>query len=92
MLLYSGTWTVVSAGAGLMCRHVLRTPALLAREVSHEGVRRLHRNFWGASVAYLIFTLIALASPIATIASYGVAAVFFLFTSDFRALGKRTVD
>src|SRR3954453_8592424 len=30
MLLYSGTWTVVSAGAGLMCWHVLRTPRLLS--------------------------------------------------------------
>jgi uncharacterized membrane protein len=92
MVLYSGTWTVVSAGAGLMCRHILRTPALLSRDVEVEGVRRLHRYFWGAALAYLVFTLIALVSPIATIACYGVAAVFFLFTSDFRALGKTTVD
>jgi uncharacterized membrane protein len=92
MLLYSGTWTLVSAGAGLMCRHVLRTPALLNQEVSHDGVRRLHRNFWGAAGAYLVFTLIALTSPIATLGCYGVAAVFFLFTSDFRALGKAIVD
>src|SRR3954469_11452131 len=91
MLLYSGTGTLVSAGAGLMCRHVLRTPALLARDVSQDGVRRLHRYFWGAALAYLVFTLIALVSPVATIACYGVAAVFFLFTSDFRALGKATV-
>jgi uncharacterized membrane protein len=91
-VLYSGTWTVVSAGAGLMCRHVLRTPALIAQDVDPDGVRRLHRYFWGAALAYLVFTLIALVSPIATIACYGVAAVFFLFTSDFRALGKTTVD
>jgi uncharacterized membrane protein len=91
-VLYSGTWTVVSAGAGLMCRHVLRTPALIAQDVDRDGVRRLHRYFWGAALAYLVFTLIALVSPIATIACYGVAAVFFLFTSDFRALGKTTVD
>jgi uncharacterized membrane protein len=92
MLLYSGTWTVVSAGAGLMCRHVLRTPPLLSEDVDVAGVRRLHRYFWGAAVAYLMFTLIALVSPAATIACYGVAAVFFLFTSDFRALGKPTLD
>jgi uncharacterized membrane protein len=92
MVLYSGTWTVVSVGAGLMCRHVVRTPALLSQDVDIEGVRRLHRYFWGAAGAYLVFTLIALASPVATIACYGVAAVFFLFTSDFRALGKTTVD
>ena len=92
MLLYSGTWTLVSAGAGLMCRHILRTPELLSPDVEVAGVRRLHRNFWGAAAAYLVFTLIALVSPAATIACYGVAAVFFLFTSDFRALGKTTVD
>jgi uncharacterized membrane protein len=92
MLLYSGTWTVVAAGAGLMCRHVLRNPPLLAQDVEAEGFRRLHRNFWGGAAAYLVFTLIALASPVATIACYGVAALFFLFTSDFRALGKPTVD
>lgn len=92
MLLYSGTWTVVSAGAGLMCRHVLRTPPLLSQDVDAAGVRRLHRYFWGAAAAYLVFTLIALVSPVATIACYGVAAVFFLFTSDFRALGKPTLD
>jgi uncharacterized membrane protein len=92
MLLYSGTWTVVSAGAGLMCWHVLRTPRLLSQDVDVEGFRRLHRYFWGAAGAYFVFTLLALASPVATIACYGVAAVFFLFTSDFRALGKTTVD
>ena len=92
MLLYSGTWTVVSASAGLICRHLLRTPPLLSQDVDVAGVRRLHRYFWGAAAAYLVFTLIALVSPVATIACYGVAAVFFLFTSDFRALGKATVD
>jgi uncharacterized membrane protein len=92
MLLYSGTWTFVSAGAGLMCRHMLRTPALLSQDVSRDGVRRLHRNFWGAAGAYLAFTLIAIVSPVATIACYGVAAVVFLATSDFRALGKTTLD
>src|SRR5690242_20165858 len=80
MVLYSGTWTLVSAGAGLMCRHMLRTPSLLSHDVSGDGVRRLHRNFWAAAGAYLVFTLIAIASPIASIACYGVAAVFFLFT------------
>ena len=92
MLLYSGTWAVVSTSAGLMCRHVLRTPGLLSHDVDVAGVRRLHRYFWGAAIAYVVFTLIALASPVATIACYGVAAVFFLFTSDFRALGKPTLD
>jgi hypothetical protein len=30
-------------------------------------VRRLHRNFWGAAGGYLVFTLIALARPVATL-------------------------
>jgi hypothetical protein len=60
--------------------------------VSREGAQRLHRYFWGAAAAYLVFTLIALVSPVATIACYGLSAVFFLFTSDFRALGKATLD
>jgi hypothetical protein len=71
---------------------VLRSPGLLSNDVDPAGARRLYRNLAGATVAYLAFTLVALASPAATIACYGVAAVFFLFTSDFRALGKATID
>src|SRR4051812_28937741 len=92
MLLYSGTWTLVSGAAALMCRHVVNSPSLLSSDVDPAGVRRLYRNLAGATIAYLVFTLIALASPVATIACYGVAAVFFLLTSDFRALGKTTLD
>jgi uncharacterized membrane protein len=92
MVIYSGTWTLVSGAAGLMCRHVLRSPELLSPDVSQDGAHRLYRNFILAAAAYFVFTLVALASPVATIACYGVTAVFFLFTSDFRALGKATVD
>jgi uncharacterized membrane protein len=91
MLLYSGTWALVSGAAAVMCRHVLRSPGLLSNDVDPAGARRLYRNLAGATIAYMVFTLIALASPVATIACYGVAAVFFLFTSDFRALGKATI-
>jgi uncharacterized membrane protein len=91
MLLYSGTWTLVTGAAAAMCRHVLRS-RLLSSDVDPAGARRLYRNLVGATAAYVVFTLIALASPAATIACYGVAALFFLFTSDFRALGKTTVD
>src|SRR3954470_14196430 len=92
MVLYSGTWTLVSGAAALMCRHVVRTPMLMSSDVSREGARRLYRNLAGATVAYVVFTLVALVSAVACIACYGVAAVFFLFTSDFRALGKATLD
>jgi uncharacterized membrane protein len=91
-LLYSATWTLVTAAAALMCRHALRTPGLLSGDVSEDGARRLYRNLALAAVAYLVFTLVALASAVATIACYAVAAVFFLFTSDFRALGTATLD
>src|SRR3954454_23871505 len=73
MLLYSGTWTLVSGAAAMMCRHVLRSPALLSSEVDPAGARRLYRNLAGATVAYLGFTLIALASPVATLACYSAA-------------------
>jgi uncharacterized membrane protein len=92
MVLYSGTWVAVTAAAAIMCRHIARTPDLLAADVDSTGVRRLYRNLAGAAAAYLVFTLVALASPVATIACYGVAAVFFLVTSDFRALGKSAVE
>src|SRR3954447_9433881 len=59
MLLYSGTWTLVTAAAALMCRHALRSPGLLASDVDPVGARRLFRNRAWAAGAYLVFTLIA---------------------------------
>src|SRR3954469_10299708 len=92
LVLYSGTWTLVSAAAAAMCRHVLRGGGVLSPDVGADGVGRLYRNLAGAALAYALFTLIAIVSPVATIACYGVAAVFFLFTSDFRALGKVSIE
>jgi uncharacterized membrane protein len=91
VVLYSGTWTVVSFGASLMCRHIVRRAGLLSSNVDPAGARRLSRNLAGAAVAYLALTLLAIASPVPTIALYGGAAIFFLFSSDFRALGKTDV-
>src|SRR3954468_22308284 len=66
VVLYSGTWTLVTAAAALMCRHVVRTPGLLAGDVDGAGARRLYRNLAGAAAAYVGFTLVAIVSPIAT--------------------------
>ena len=75
-----------------MCRHVVRTPGLLSSDVRPEGVRRLLRNFQFATVAYGAFALVALASPLAGMGCFVVAAFYFLWRSDFQALGKRTVE
>src|SRR3954466_7238151 len=42
MVLYSGTWTLVTGTAAVMCRHVLRSRALLSSDVDPAGARRLY--------------------------------------------------
>jgi len=79
VVLYSGTWTVVSAAAALMCRHALRDT-------------QLYRTLGGATIAYAAFTLLALVSPAATIAAYIAAAVYFLARGDLRALSAGAED
>jgi uncharacterized membrane protein len=88
--LYSVNWAVVSLSAAAMCRHAIRA-SLLDEAVDRPGVHRLLRNLAGSGAAYAAFALLALVSPIATMACYGVAAVWFLVNSDFRALGRETV-
>ena len=91
-VLYSGMWVLQSLVATLMSRHVLRSPRAVSDDDAEEGVRRLMRNLAWATAAYVGFTLIGLVSPVATFACYGVAAVFFLWASDFRALGTDPIE
>jgi uncharacterized membrane protein len=88
--LYSAIWVVLSGVATAMTRHALADPRRLA--IERAGVERLARNLGLATAAYLVFTALALVSPVAALVGYGVAAVVFLWHSDFRALGARTVE
>jgi uncharacterized membrane protein len=88
--MYSGTWAVASLAAAAMCRRAIGR-GLLKDEIDRAGARRLLRNLAGAAAAYAAFALLAFVSPLATMACFGVAAVWFLAVSDFRALGRQTV-
>ncbi len=91
-LLYSGNWVLVTSVAMVMCRRVVTTPGLMSRDVDPAGARRLLRIFQAASVLYVGFTAVALVSAWGCMACYGVAAAWFLWTSDYRALGRGTVE
>jgi hypothetical protein len=56
------------------------------------AVKRLARNLGVATIVYVAFTALALLSLVAALAGYCLAAVVFLWQSDFRALGARTVE
>jgi uncharacterized membrane protein len=87
-LLYSGTWALASFAMGLVWAYVVSHPELLRPDVDREAARRLLRVFQGTVVVYVAFTLVAAFSPIASIVLYAPAALWFLWRSDYRALGR----
>jgi uncharacterized membrane protein len=91
-LLYSANWVLVATIATAMCRRVIRTPGLMSADVDPAGARRLLRNFQAASVLYVAFTLVALGSAVACMACYAAATAWFISHSDYRALGRDTVE
>jgi uncharacterized membrane protein len=91
VVMYSATWAVASLAAAAMCRRAISAD-LLKDDVDRAGVRRLLRNLGGAAIAYAGFALLAFVSPVATMACFFAAAAWFLATSDFRALGRPTLD
>lgn len=93
MGIYSATWVVLSAAVSALVGHILRTPGLLSPDVSREAARRFLRFIQVATVAYVLFTAVAVLSPIAVLACYVVTAVFFFWRhSDYRVLEKETVE
>jgi uncharacterized membrane protein len=92
MGIYSATWVVVSVAGSVLLGHVLRTPGLLSPDVSREAARRLLRFVQVATAAYVVFTAVAVLSPIAALVCYGVTAVVFLWRSDYRLLEKEMVE
>jgi hypothetical protein len=65
---------------------------VLSPDVSRAAARRFLRFVQGATVAYVLFTGLAVLSPPASLACYAVTAVFFLARSDYRVLEKETVE
>jgi uncharacterized membrane protein len=92
MGIYSATWVVVSVTVSVLLDHILRTPGLLAPDVSRVAARRLLRFVRVATAAYVAFTAVAVLSPIAALVCYMVNAVFSLWRSDYRLLEKETVE
>lgn len=86
MLAYSGTWTLASVALAAVWSYAIRGRGLVSPQLAVAGARRLERLFWAASAAYVVFTLVALASPRLTMWLYGLSAVFYLWRSDYRAL------
>jgi uncharacterized membrane protein len=83
---YSGAWTLAAVAIASLWTYASRQPGILSREVDRAAARRLRRLLWGAALAYIGFTLVALASPVATVVLYFVSAAGYLWRSDYRAL------
>jgi uncharacterized membrane protein len=88
---FSGSWTFATVWMTAIwmyaCRH-----DLLDEDVRPAGARRLGTYLRATVVLYVVFTLIALVSPIACLALYSAAAVFFLWRSDHHALEREVVE
>jgi uncharacterized membrane protein len=92
MGIYSATWVVVTVAGSALLGHVLRTPGLLSPDVSREAARRLLRFAQVAIAACVVFTAVAVLSPIAAIACYVVTAVVLLWRPDYRLHEKEMVE
>ena len=86
-VVYSGAWIVATIALSLLWTHAMRTGA-----VTGPGARRLARYYWGALVAYLVFTAVALISPIAMVVLYAITGVVFLLRGDYTVLGSEPAD
>lgn len=91
-LTYSAAWTLASAAMTALWTYACRHPELLAADLSRDAARRMLRYLRMATVAYAVFTLIALVSPFATLALYGAAAVFLLARSDYQVLDSEPMS
>lgn len=87
-LLYSGTWTLTSAAMGSLWAYAVRHPSLLHPEIDRAAAQRLLRVFVVSVIAYVAFTVVAAFSPLASILLYAPSALWFLWKSDYRALGR----
>ena len=90
--IYSANWILITVFLGAIWTHALRGRGLLEPDVDRDGAGLLLRYIRGATVLYVVLGLLAIASPLASIIMYGVAAAFFLVRSDYRALGKEAVE
>lgn len=91
MAFYSANWLVMTLAIGAMWSHAIRAD-LTDPELTADRAHRLLRSFRVASAAYVTFTVLALASPRASIAGYALAAAYFFWASDFRALEREVVE
>jgi TMEM175 potassium channel family protein len=90
-LMYSGAWTLASAAMTALWTYACRHPELLARDLGPDAARRMLRYLRAATIAYAVFTLMAVVSPYATLALYGATAVFLISRSDYQVLDREPV-
>jgi uncharacterized membrane protein len=86
-LVYSGTWIVATSALTALWMRAIRIGA-----VTSQAGRRLTRYYSGALAAYVLFTAVALISPIAMIALYGATGVVFLWRGDYKVLDSEPAD
>jgi uncharacterized membrane protein len=86
-VIYSGAWIVATAALTLLWRHSMRTGAAMG-----PGARRLASYYRGTLVAYVVFTAVALISPIAMVVLYACTGVVFLWRGDYTVLGSEPAD
>jgi uncharacterized membrane protein len=86
-LVYSGAWIVATVALGSLWAHAIRMGS-----ATGPGARRLARYYWATLAAYVVFTAVALISPIAMIVLYAATGVVFLWRSDYKVLGSEPAD
>ena len=86
-LVYSGSWIVATVALALLWRHAIRMGASTTPAAS-----RLERYYWGTLGAYVVFTVVAVVSPVAMIVLYAATGLVFLWRGDYTVLGTEPAD
>jgi uncharacterized membrane protein len=90
-LVFSGAWTVAAIAVTRIWSYVWKS-GMLSETIDPQTARRFLAMLRTAVLGYVVFTAIALVSAIACLACYAAAAVFFMWRSDYEALGAEPVE
>ena len=89
-LAYGATMTVMAIAYISLWLYASRNGRLLRADSNPRTVNGITRSYLPGTPLYLFATLIALASPLASVALYGAIALFYVIESSF--FGRATAE
>jgi uncharacterized membrane protein len=80
-LLYGATLTLCAVFFNALWQYAIRRPGILREDADPREIRGITRSYWPGTFIYGGATVVALASPIASVALFGAIALFYMLPS-----------